>query len=80
MDMDMRVPEALAAQLHTLVPNMTALEHASKKGHVFLRFPRDVRSKPAHPAVMMLRKASYWLAGGCDEDFVGDLESRGCGT
>lgn len=24
-----------------------------------------------HPGVMMLRKDSYWLAGGCDEDFVG---------
>jgi len=80
MDMDTGVPEALAAQLHTLVPKMTVLEHASEKGHVFLHFPRIVHSKhdstpnsrSAHPAVMMLRKASYWLAGGCDEDFVGE--------
>ena len=89
MDMDVRVPEALAAQLHrTLVPKMIALEHASEKGHVFLHFPRVVHSKRnppsrsahpvtlhplrARPAVMMLRKASYWLAGGCDEDFVGE--------
>ena len=24
-----------------------------------------------HPAVMLVRKVDYWLAGGCDEDFVG---------
>ena len=30
MDMDTGVPEALAAQLHTLVPKMTVLEHASE--------------------------------------------------
>ena len=44
MDMDTRVPEALAAQLHTLVPKMTALEHASEKGHVFVHFPSSARN------------------------------------
>ena len=41
-----------------------------------VQFPRIVpalgdKKLSFHPGVMMIRKESYWLAGGCDEDFVG---------
>ncbi|KAJ8606918.1 hypothetical protein CTAYLR_008623 [Chrysophaeum taylorii] len=41
---------------------------------VFHRFVRESRCKRdlgPHPAVMLLSKAAYWRAGGCDEDFAG---------
>ena len=42
---------------------------------ILARFDRkydslDRPSKP-HPATMLLSKSTYWLVGGCDEDFVG---------
>lgn len=75
MDMDVEVPLPLATQLLQLVRLMGSLE----KEHgpqILYRFPRLVRTRNGtarngHPAVMLLRKESYWLAGGCDEDFVG---------
>lgn len=45
------------------------------KSSVFSSFQRvyNIPNKPEkpHPAVMLIEKKSYWLAGGCDEDFVG---------
>ena len=75
MDMDVEVPLPLATQLLQLVRLMGSLE----KEHgpqILYQFPRLVRTRNGtarngHPAVMLLRKESYWLAGGCDEDFVG---------
>lgn len=36
----------------------------------FQRYVAPNEKKP-HPAVMLAKKKDYWIAGGCDEDFVG---------
>ena len=52
----------------------TLVNRGMKKKSIYRNFHRlrsdRVTTKP-HPAVMMLSKSAYWLAGGCDEDFVG---------
>lgn len=50
------------------------LEAARKESHeIYTDFSRSQNQKAVkpHPAVMLLSKASYWAAGGHDEDFVG---------
>lgn len=74
MDLDLVVPLPLAMQLLQLVRLMDRLEkeHGPKILYEFPRYSLQRNmSNWVHPAVMLLRKETYWLAGGCDEDFVG---------
>ena len=38
----------------------------------FHRLRADGVTYKPHPAVMLITKTSYWKAGGCDEDFIGN--------
>jgi hypothetical protein len=38
----------------------------------FHRLRADKITTKPHPAVMLITKKSYWKAGGCDEDFIGN--------
>ena len=73
LDMDVVVPVSMATQLHTLVQSALQLEVELNRLVIFTHFGRavDKAAKPYHPAVMLLRRSTYWKAGGCDEDFVG---------
>lgn len=51
------------------------LTNLSNPNDVYIFFDRirpDGKTSRPHPAVMLLRKESYWRNGGCDEDFVGN--------
>lgn len=69
VDVDLIIPVATLDALAALVIsfNMTSV--------IVNKFPREYQNssrilKP-HPATMLLSKDTYWLVGGCDEDFVG---------
>ena len=69
LDMDVVVPVAFAAKLPLLIDAIRNIEQRDRKYKVLTYFPR--KGARPHPAVMLLRRATYWSAGGCDEDFVG---------
>ena len=69
LDMDVVVPVAFAAKLPLLIDAIRTIEQRDRKSKVLTYFPR--KGARPHPAVMLLRRATYWSAGGCDEDFVG---------
>jgi len=82
LDLDVVVPPSLAALLPELVKRVALFEHNRKRWLVMIDFPRvsvegTVRrpmSRP-HPGVALMRRKTYWRAGGCDEDFSGGYGS-----
>jgi len=80
IDADILIP----VQLFYSLLNMTheAENHRIQSGieTVYTHFPRRMPSggkyihKP-HPAIVLISAVAYWMAGGCDEDFVGHYGS-----
>lgn len=75
LDTDIKVPSALYFNLLELVAAAEQHYASTNIETVYVQFQRRQPSsqhftlKP-HPAVALLSKRAYWLAGGCDEDFV----------
>ena len=69
MDMDTEIPLRLATQMLHLVQE----EEKKTQPRIFYQFSRVKNNQRirSHPAVILLRKSTYWFVGGCDEDFVG---------
>lgn len=79
-DSDLLVPHTIAlACLEMVRSDKNSASKQVSESHVamktiFLSFNRvfnESGQRRPHPATMMLTKDTYWMCGGCDEDFVG---------